>query len=161
VSGPLDEAPLWQRVLRAPGWRWAPGSSAVHMNWRTVYIREIDAEKGIATCQCTRLSGYPGPVDVAIPLVQLRPDAAGGRASTALILHLLALVREVYADPTITTWLYPGEGGPDRKCWQVWHKARPIAYGVTEAEALVIALERSADEAGPGAAAATAAPLKA
>ena len=58
--------------------------------------------------------------------------------------HLLALVREAYADPTITTWHYPSGGGPDRKRWRVWRKGQPIAYGVTEAEALVTALERSA-----------------
>ncbi len=138
------QAPLWMRVLRAPGWRWAPGMSAVHMSWQTVHIREIDEAKGIATCQCTRLAGYTGSVDVAIPLVQLRPDAEGDLTGIPLILHLLALVREVYVDPTITTQYHPSEGGPDRKRWRVWRKGQPIAYGVTEAEALVIALERSA-----------------
>lgn len=55
--------------------------------------------------------------------------------------HLLALVRKAYADPTITTQYHPSGGDPERKRWRVWRDGCPIAYGVTEAEALVAALE--------------------
>ena len=55
--------------------------------------------------------------------------------------YLLTLVRKAYADPTITTQYYPCGGSPERKRWRVWREGCPVAYGATEAEALVTALE--------------------
>lgn len=55
--------------------------------------------------------------------------------------YLLTLVRKAYADPTITTQYYPCGGSPERKRWRVWREGCPVAYGATEAEALVAALE--------------------
>ena len=56
---------------------------------------------------------------------------------------LLVLVREAWNDYTITTQFHPSVGTPDRKRWRVWQSGNPIAYGVSEPEALVSALEQS------------------
>ncbi len=73
-----------------------------------------------------------------------RANAEARRAGWIAMARLLALVREAYADPTITTQYHPSEGDPERKRWRVWRDGCPIAYGVTEAGALISALERSA-----------------
>ena len=56
---------------------------------------------------------------------------------------LLVLVREAWNDYTITTQFHPSAGTPDRKRWRVWQSGNPIAYGTSESEALVSALEQS------------------
>ena len=138
----IGEAPLWMRALRVPGWRWVPGMSAVHLNWGTVSVREVDEAQGIAACLCAHPAGYhSGPVDVKLSLAQMRPDLS----DTATKHQMLEAVREIYGDDAITVQYHPSLGTPERKRWRVWGDGYPIAYGYSEEEALIVALERAAD----------------
>lgn len=137
MDSTIGEAPLWMRILRVPGWRWASGMSAVHMSWSMVLVREVDLAAGVAVCHCAALAPRSDLSKVVLSLKQLRPDLD----DRATLDHLLALLREACGDPTITTQYHPSEGAPERKRWRVWRDGCPIAYGATEAEALVAALE--------------------
>lgn len=137
----IGEVPLWLRALRAPGWRWAPGMSAVHLNWGTVNVCKVDEAKGVAACLCTHPAGYhSGPVAVSLSLAQMRPDLF----DSATKHQLLETVRRTYGDDAITAQYHQSLGAPERKRWRVWRDGNPIAYGASEQEALIVALERAA-----------------
>jgi hypothetical protein len=117
--------------------------SAVHINWRTVEVLEVDEAKGVAKCRSARRAGYhDGQADVVLFLNQLWPDISDPVTAG----HLLTLARQAYDDATITTKHYPKLEGPERKRWRVWRDGCPIAYGATEVEALVVAIEAAIDE---------------
>jgi len=59
---------------------------------------------------------------------------------------LLALVREAWGDEAMAAWPHPQAGRA--KAWRVWRPGLPVAYGPTEAAALVAALEAASVGAG-------------
>jgi hypothetical protein len=103
---------LAQRAVACKGWRWMPGMLAT-------------ARDGKAW----RLWSARGSGRAVLPYLE----------DPATLGCLLALVREAWGVPTLTTNYVDHM---DQVAWAVDDtKGRPMGYGATEAEALVAALE--------------------
>lgn len=122
---------LSRRAVTCVKWRWMRGMTVI-------------VEDSISTKQARELITWAQPDGMGY--FQHRNTAGGDLpdlTDPATLGCLLFLVREAWNDYTITTQFHPSTGAPDRKRWRVWQSGNPIAYGVSEPEALVSALEQS------------------
>ena len=121
---------LAQRVVACSKWRWMRGMSLI-------------VEDAISSSNPELITwADPG----GMGYYQHRSTTFGDLpdlTDPATLGCLLVLVREAWNDYTITTQFHPSAGTPDRKRWRVWQSGNPIAYGTSESEALVSALEQS------------------
>lgn len=125
---------LAQRAVACPKWRWMRGMTVIVEDT----ISSSDAEQArelITWADPGGMGYYRHRNTTSRDLPDLTDLATFG--------CLLVLVREAWNDNTITTQFHPSVGTPDRKRWRVWQSGNPIAYGTSELEALVSALEQS------------------
>ena len=123
---------LAQRAVACSKWRWMRGMTLVVEDT----ISDAEQARELITWADPGGMGYYRHRNTSIgDLPDLTDPATLG--------CLLVLVREAWNDNTITTQFHPSVGTPDRKRWRVWQSGNPIAYGVSEPEALVSALEQS------------------
>jgi len=123
-----DLQDLARRAVACPGWRWMGGA-------RWIGVRPAPFEN-----LCGRYPdsdrGYRIPHDEPIPDL----------TDAATLGCLLALVREAWGDGGMTAQHHPLSG--KGMTWRVWRPGDPVAYGPTEAAALVAALEAAPVGAG-------------
>ena len=158
---------LAQRVVSCSKWRWMPGMLAQRTIHSSIQERGRPQTVPVRFTEGLQFGGRTGagePIELADPcVVELTPSGeclvASAHASVdgwhrvanllpdltdpATLGCLLVLVREAWNDYTITTQFHPSAGASDRNRWRVWQPGNPIAYGVSEPEALVSALEQS------------------
>jgi len=119
---------LGRRAVACPGWQWMPGMVVLTFDAGHRYASRINDED----CESSiRNRGID-------PLPDLTDPATLG--------CLLALVREAWGDEAMAAWPHPQAGRA--KAWRVWRPGLPVAYGPTEAAALVAALEAAPVGAG-------------
>jgi len=107
---------LARRAVASPDWRWMPGMLALHFPGMARRVARIDGHVAALL--------YCG-------------DAVPDLTDAATLGCLLALVREAWGEPTLHVW-YSSQLG----LWVVSADGQEIGVqGVTEAEALVAALE--------------------
>jgi len=122
-----DALDVARRAVACPGWRWMPGMLDTD-GWRILRGEDEDAGASLVNASGEMMH------DRSLSLAVL-PDLT----DAATLGCLLTLVREAWGDETMTAWHHP-QGGPARP-WRVWRPGVPVAYGPTEAAALVAALE--------------------
>ena len=113
----VDLKVLGERAVACKGWRWMPGMLTTENARVLLYDDSTGNLHAHAPCGLGE---------------EMLPDFSDPATRGCL----LVLVREAWGDPT----MYASEHSPGRRPWRVWRPGDPIAYGDTEAEALVRAL---------------------
>ena len=122
-----DALDFARRAVACPGWRWMPGMLDTD-GWRILRGEEASGGASLANADGELMH------DRSLSLAVL-PDLT----DPATIGCLMVLVREAWGDVTITAQHHPLSG--KGMAWRVWRPGDPVAYGRTEAAALVAALE--------------------
>ena len=132
----MDFEELGRRAVACKGWRWMPGMLAKRPGFRGGSVRIHDGcEADGMACgwwevpSATESGAFDGSISGFIP--DLTDPATLG--------CLLALVREAWSCPTVCV-VHEGSDHPDP--WAVRaRRGEALGIGVTEAEALMLALE--------------------
>ena len=122
---------LARRAVACPVWRWLPGMLAKHPDFRDVRVSHVGRKRMHGACRYASPMGRVSHAVVALPL-PTSSDVLPDLTDPATLGCLLALVREAWKDPTLTT--VGTLGG-----W--WVESYDEFCGSTEAAALVAALE--------------------
>jgi hypothetical protein len=122
---------LAKRAVACKGWRWLPGMLAKHPNFRGFRVSHVGLTGMRGACHYAAWFGDVELDVVALPL-PASSDVLPDLTDPATLGCLLALVREAWGNPTLTT---VGTLG----VW--WVESYDEFCGDTEAEALVAALE--------------------
>jgi len=135
---------LEESLLDCSRFRWIPGMLAVRVKEPPFLSEGVDGSKMLGlkfrVVEVTKI----GSVYCVLNSFRTNDhDFAPDLTDPATLGCLLLLVREAWNDYTITTQFHPSTDAPGRKQWRVWQPGNPIAYGLSEPEALVSALEQS------------------